>query len=173
MKRKLILVAIVLVLFGGAWLGLQGLERSYNRDMRFYSVIEDGLYVGGNLTSPPPGTQAVLNLCEFEDRYECEVNSWQPIPDAAPAPSLEWLKKQVEFVAAQREAGRAVYVHCAAGVSRSGMVATAYIMSKYGWSRDKALEYVRSKRSQVRPNPAFMELLLEWEKNIAPANAAG
>ena len=29
--------------------------------------------------------------------------------------------------------------------------------------RDEALAYVRSKRPEVDPNSAFMELLLDWE----------
>jgi hypothetical protein len=131
-----------------------------------YSKIEDGLYLGGAVTEPPPGTQAVLNLCEHKDLYEVDTYCWHPIPDAAPAPSLDWLQEQVEFVQEQRVAGKTVYVHCAAGVSRGGMVVTAYLMAHNGWSRDQALEFIRQKRAIVNPNPAFMQLLLEWEDHV-------
>ena len=40
----------------------------------------------------------------------------------------------------------------------------AYLMAKNHWTRDEALEFVRSRRPVVCPNPAFMELLLEWER---------
>jgi protein-tyrosine phosphatase len=79
---------------------------------------------------------------------------------------LEWLEKMVKWVDAQRTAGLTTYVHCVAGVSRSGMVITAYFMYKNGWTRDEALAFVKSKRPPTRPNPAFMELLLEWEKKL-------
>jgi protein phosphatase slingshot len=69
----------------------------------------------------------------------------------------------VRFIDEQRKAGRTVFIHCRNGVSRSGMVATAYLMSKNNWSRDEALKFIRSKRDIVRPNPAFMKLLEEWE----------
>ena len=131
-----------------------------------YSMIEEGLYLGGAVHQPPKGTVAVLNLCEGEDPYRCPIHSWEPIPDAEPAPSLDWLRKRVEFVDAQRSAGIPTYVHCAGGVSRGGMVAVAYYMLKNKWSRDEALTYVRSKRDVVNPNPAFMKLLLEWETEI-------
>ncbi len=131
-----------------------------------YSKIEDGLYLGGAVDAPPPGTEAVLNLCEHEDKYHAGVHCWQPIHDAAPAPSLDWLREQVDFVREQRAAGKTVYVHCAAGVSRSGMVVTAYLMEKNGWTRDRALEFVRQSRSIVNPNPAFMQLLLDWEDHL-------
>ncbi|MFO0825476.1 MAG: dual specificity protein phosphatase [Gemmataceae bacterium] len=131
-----------------------------------YSRFEDGLYLGGYVPAPPPGTQAVLNLCESKDPYHAEFHAWNPIPDAAPAPSLDWLRQQVAFVEAQRAAGRVVYIHCHAGVSRGCMVTTAYLMARDGRSRDETLAAIRTHRPHVRPNPAFMELLLEWERAL-------
>src|SRR5262245_60157109 len=87
-----------------------------------YAEVEDGLYLGGYVPAPPQGTRAVLNLCESEDPYRVESHRWHPIPDAEPAPSLDWLRAQVTFIEAERAAGRTVYVHCRNGVSRSGMV---------------------------------------------------
>lgn len=133
-----------------------------------YSLIEPGLYMGNAVDVPPPDTTAVLNLCQTADRYQCEVHKWEPIRDAAPAPSLDWLRKQVDFVTAQRKAGRTTYVHCRAGISRSGMVVTAYLMQAHGWTRDEALAFVRTKRPLARPNPAFMELLLQWQAELKP-----
>src|SRR5262249_12325768 len=68
------------------------------------------------------------------------------------------------FLDSQRRAGLSVYVHCKAGVSRAGLVTVGYLMWREGWSRDAALQFVRFRRSHVRPNPAFMALLLEWEQ---------
>lgn len=131
-----------------------------------YDRIEDGLYLGGWVESPPWRTRAVLNLCEHDDPYTCEVHEHRPIADAAPAPSLDWLRKQVEWIDRQRNEGRRVYVHCRNGVSRSGMVVTAYLMYKYSWTLDDALAFVRTKREGVRPNPAFRPLLDEWEREL-------
>jgi hypothetical protein len=131
-----------------------------------YSRIEDGLWLGGDVTEPPPGTQAVLNLCESEDRYRVESHKWEPIRDAEPVPSLDWLRAQNGFISSERAAGHKVFVHCRNGVSRSGMVMAAYLMQREGWTRDQALEFLRSRRPGVRPNPAFMQLLLEWERTL-------
>jgi hypothetical protein len=131
-----------------------------------YSLIEEGLYLGGYVAEPPRGTGAVLNLCETEDPYRTEVHRWEPIRDGEPAPSLDWLREQVEYVDAHRRAGRTVFVHCRNGVSHGGMVVVAYEMFKNGWTRDEALAFVRSRRPAVRPNPAFMELLAEWEQVV-------
>lgn len=138
----------------------------FTREPPNYTRIEDGLWLGGYVAEPPPGTQAVLNLCEAEDHFRVESHKWEPIRDAEPVPSLDWLRTQVGFIASEREAGRTVFVHCMNGISRSGMVLAAYLMQRENWSRDKALEFLRSRRPGVRPNPAFMDLLLEWQRTL-------
>ena len=131
-----------------------------------YSQIEEGLYLGGQVDAPPPGTHAVLNVSQKPDRYQAPVHHWEPIPDGPPPPSLDWLRRQVDFVTAQRKLGRVVYVHCRVGVSRSGMVVVAYEMAKNDWTFEQALAFVRARRSIVNPNPAFRPLLREWERIV-------
>lgn len=146
-------------------------DESYPRTN--YSLIEDGLYLGGILEAPPPGTRAVLNVCETKDPYRAEAHRWEPIPDASPAPDMDWLRQQVEFIDTERRAGRAVFVHCRAGTSRSAMVVAAYLMARDGLGRDEALALLRAKRPRVGPNFAFLCLLLEWEQSLRAAREAG
>ncbi|XP_034026165.1 protein phosphatase Slingshot homolog 1 isoform X2 [Thalassophryne amazonica] len=54
-------------------------------------------------------------------------------------------------------------VHCKMGVSRSASTVIAYAMKEYGWSLEKAYNFVKQKRSVTRPNPAFMRQLAEYE----------
>ena len=140
--------------------------RRMAREEENYALIEDGLYVGGWGTEPPRGTKAVLNVCETKDAYSSECYVWEAIADSAPAPTTEWLRRMVLFIDKQRRAGSTTFVHCRNGVSRSGMVIVAYEMFKHGWSRDEALVFVRSKRPQIHPHPAFMERLLEFEGEL-------
>jgi protein-tyrosine phosphatase len=130
-----------------------------------YSLVEPGLYLGGSVERPPRGTRAVLNVCESPETYPtAEMHyCWEPIRDAAPAPSIDWLRRQVDFITEQRRADLQVFVHCFGGTSRSAMVVTAYLMERDGISRDDALAFLRTRRPSVRPNPAFMRLLLEWQ----------
>ncbi|MBV9126129.1 MAG: dual specificity protein phosphatase family protein, partial [Planctomycetes bacterium] len=167
-------VAAVLVALGfyliASWLTQEPPNSSIPHWLRWeppnYSRIEDGLYLGGSVPEPPPDTQAVLNLCEMPDPYQAAVHRWEPIPDAEPAPGLDWLRRQVEFIEDQRGAGRTIYVHCRSGVSRGGLVVVAYLMAQHGWSRDQALAFVRISRPMVRPNPGFMSRLQEWERSL-------
>lgn len=147
------------------WAALFAAAQS-GRDPPNYSRIVDGLYVGGFVPDPPAHTTAVLNLCETEDPYRAAILKWEPIADAPPAPTLDWLRTMVAWVAENRAAGRTTFVHCRNGVSRSGMVVVAYLMWANGWERDKALEYIRVKRPDVRPHPVFMALLADWERDL-------
>lgn len=54
-------------------------------------------------------------------------------------------------------------VHCKMGVSRSASTVIAYAMKEFGWSLEKAYNYVKQKRSIARPNAGFMRQLLEYE----------
>jgi Dual specificity phosphatase, catalytic domain len=165
-RRPLVLLALLLGAGLAAWLGLAWLEREYYGAGANFSLIEPGLYMGGSVPEPPRGTGAVLNLCESDDGYRCTTHRWEPIRDAEPAPDLEWLRRQVDFIAAERKAGRTVFIHCRNGVSRSGMVVVAYLMFEHGWVRDEALDFARQQRPGIRPNPAFMERLADWERKL-------
>jgi hypothetical protein len=161
-----LLVALLLASGVAAWLVLTWLESGHRRIR--YTLIESGLFMGEDVATPPPGTNAVLNLCEQSDPYQCDVHRWEPIGDAAPAPDVGWLKSQ-DFIAESRTVGRTVFVHCRNGVSRSGMVVVAYLMFEHRWTRDEALTFTRSKRDIARPNPIFMERLNDWEKHLQDA----
>jgi hypothetical protein len=138
----------------------------FTREQPNYSRIEDGLWLGGFVTQPPPGSKDVLNLCESEDPYRAETHRWEPIRDAEPVPSLDWLCQQVDFIEAERTSEHVVYVHCRNGASRSAMVLAAYLMRREKWSSTQALDFLRSRRSEVNPNPAFRQLLSEWERSL-------
>ena len=63
-----------------------------------------------------------------------------------------------------------ILVHCAAGASRSASVVIAYIMYIKKMSYKDALEFVRSKRFVVYPNPGFRDQLQLFEKELIEKN---
>jgi atypical dual specificity phosphatase len=81
----------------------------------------------------------------------------------------ETIEKGVEFVRAQIDAGKKVYVHCKAGVGRSATIVTAYLL-KYGKksdgtpfdSFDEAYGYVQGRRPQVRLNTRLQRAIKEY-----------
>ena len=57
-----------------------------------------------------------------------------------------------------------VLVHCAQGISRSGAVATAYVMRAAGLDYEAALARVRARRALVAPNAGFADQLRLWRE---------
>lgn len=130
-----------------------------------YSRIEPGLYLGSSVEMPPPGTQAVVNLCGRQDPYQVGPSLWIPLYEGE-KPTLDILRRIVGFIDEQRRAGRQTYVHCMVGVNRSGTAVTAYVMKAHKLGRDDALTFVRRSRPEVQPDPTLMQLLAEWEQTL-------
>lgn len=90
---------------------------------------------------------------EWEDSTDFEI----PFDDVVRA--LAWARERV----AQN---RTILVNCAQGKSRSGVMATAYVMAKLDIGVDAALAHVRASRPMVEPNPTFMRWLKSHERDI-------
>eukprot|EP00121_Abeoforma_whisleri_P014014 Awhi_evm1s12930 len=52
------------------------------------------------------------------------------------------------------------------GISRSSSAVIAFAMDNYEWEFDYALNYVQSKRGIIKPNPAFMKQLKQYEEKL-------
>lgn len=68
----------------------------------------------------------------------------------------------ISFLSARKNRSKCL-VHCKMGVSRSASTVIAYAMKEFGWSLEKAYNYVKQKRSITRPNAGFMRQLHEYE----------
>jgi protein-tyrosine phosphatase len=64
-----------------------------------------------------------------------------------------------EWVTKMRQQNKKVLFHCAAGVSRSASFVIAYLMKDQGISYQEAFNFVKSKRSIIRPNSGFVQQL--------------
>ncbi|VDM85139.1 unnamed protein product [Strongylus vulgaris] len=62
------------------------------------------------------------------------------------------------------QSGGNVLVHCEVGVSRSVTVVAAYVMQKYKFSPEKALEFIKKSRPIAYPNEGFYAQLQIYEK---------
>src|SRR5438128_323775 len=118
MRLRHVVLIVVMLLGLAGWLGLEWLASDISDQP--YTQIEANLYVGALVKAPPPATYAVLNLCQQQDCYQATVHRDEPI-DGSAAPDIDWLWRNVKFIDEHRRAGRTVYVHCFAGMNRSGM----------------------------------------------------
>lgn len=59
--------------------------------------------------------------------------------------------------------GSKVLVHCKMGVSRSASVVIAYAMKAYSWDFKRARDFVRQKRTCIKPNKSFISQLETYQ----------
>ena len=63
-----------------------------------------------------------------------------------------------------------VFVHCAAGMSRSPTVVIAYLMWKRRLSLNDAINFVKKKRPEISPNLSFMKQLQMFQELLREKN---
>ena len=66
--------------------------------------------------------------------------------------------------ASGQEQENRVLVHCLAGMSRSVTIVIAYLLATTPMTTEEATEFVRSKRSIIRPNYGFIKQLEQYER---------
>lgn len=59
-----------------------------------------------------------------------------------------------------------VFVHCAAGISRSTTIVIAYLMRKESKGFEEVMNYVKERRTSANPNYGFVKQLLQFEEKI-------
>ena len=100
---------------------------------------------------------------KFPEKFEYKV--WK-LEDDIDADVKQYFEDGIQFIDEALNSGGTVFVHCAAGISRSSSMVWAYLMKSNGWKFKKALNFVVSKRKFACPNSGFQQQLLEFEKEI-------
>lgn len=87
--------------------------------------------------------------------------------DIFEAPTQEKLETGVKFIKEIESQGKSVYVHCKAGRTRSATLVGCYLMKKYKWTPDEAVELMRSKRYHILLGTKQLEALNTfYDKNV-------
>jgi len=85
------------------------------------------------------------------------------LPDIVTADLSTHFTRIVRFIAGCRHNGHVVYVHCAAGISRSSTSVIAYLMSHLNLTFEQSLTFVSQKRPAICPNDGFQRQLKRFE----------
>lgn len=102
-----------------------------------------------------------------DDLYKYYPNITYLEIDALDVPEYRISKdfvKCFKFINDNIKQNKNVLVHCHAGISRSSTIIIMYLMVKYKITIEKAYEYVKSKRSIIRPNNGFYNELNRLDK---------
>jgi hypothetical protein len=123
------------------------------------SEIVPGVWQSG---SPQPGEHwdAVIDLdCSSPPLEGVAFYAHWPIEDG-PAPETAVLVALADLVNDLRRGGKRVLIHCAGGINRSGLLATAALI-RDGMGADEAVETVRARRPGALNNLEFVRQLTE------------
>uniref|UniRef100_A0A8C5LNS1 protein-serine/threonine phosphatase n=1 Tax=Leptobrachium leishanense TaxID=445787 RepID=A0A8C5LNS1_9ANUR len=135
------------------------------------SLIFDYLYLGSEWNASNleelqgSGVGYILNVTREIDNFFPGLFSYHNIRvyDEETTDLLSHWNEAYHFINKAKKNHSKCLVHCKMGVSRSASTVIAYAMKEYGWSMEKAYNYVKQKRSVARPNAGFMRQLLEYE----------
>lgn len=72
----------------------------------------------------------------------------------------------IDFIHKHIMLGSSVFVHCAAGVSRSASIVIAYLMRKKVMTYERAFRHLRASRPIIDPNNGFRKQLREYEVEL-------
>jgi protein-tyrosine phosphatase len=92
--------------------------------------------------------------------------SWLAVQDDDAEPIGGHFKDICQAIDAVRAEGKAVLIHCMAGVSRSPTLVAAYLMHNRRITAAEALGYLKERRACVDPNAGFRHQLLAWEAEL-------
>uniref|UniRef100_A0A069DWV9 Phosphatidylglycerophosphatase and protein-tyrosine phosphatase 1 n=1 Tax=Panstrongylus megistus TaxID=65343 RepID=A0A069DWV9_9HEMI len=90
--------------------------------------------------------------------------------DIFEAPCQNKLIQGVQFIQKFSDSNSSVYVHCKAGRTRSATLVGCYLMSKYGWTPEEAVDFMRKKRAHILLHTIQWEALKTYHANCIHDN---
>jgi ADP-ribosyl-[dinitrogen reductase] hydrolase len=126
---------------------------------------DPGVILGNSVSATTADADVVVSLCRIGTDVAARVGEAHEImvvdsPRRAHNPNLDFvLRDTADAIVAWRDAGQTVFVHCAAGVSRTTAVAAAYLARRLGCSGLEALQRVTAAHPAAQPNEGFVEAL--------------
>jgi hypothetical protein len=140
------------------------------------AMLTESLYIGRRPlpAEVPPGVRSILDLtCELSEDPEVmrdRVYLLRPILDATAMSAGEL----VALVAELQRLPPPVYVHCAQGHGRTGMVAAAFLIATgRALTVEDALTHVWAVRPAARPNKAQVRALQLLHSTLLDAAVSG
>ncbi|XP_077977422.1 dual specificity protein phosphatase 18-like [Glandiceps talaboti] len=93
-----------------------------------------------------------------------------PINDVPAASLSPYFDSVADKIREEKVRGGKILVHCVAGVSRSSTMCIVYMMKHESLSLRKAHDYIKARRSVIRPNLGFWKQLINYEMRLYGRN---
>lgn len=86
------------------------------------------------------------------------------LDDVSQTQLIKHFDKTTHFLESALSNGGRVLVHCNLGVSRSSTISIAYLIHAKKWTLQQSHEFLKDKRTCIRPNRGFLKQLAIWEE---------
>ena len=81
------------------------------------------------------------------------------IDDSLEENLANYFQETLNFIDESQKNNSNILIHCVSGISRSASIVIAYMMTKHKINYEQAFTYVKSRRSNIRPNSNFINQL--------------
>lgn len=136
------------------------------------SLIAPGIFLGGQYDRRVEplfnrwGVKGIINMRKQRNPLQFSGIALMHLPTQDwRAPSIDALRRGVDFIATTRKQGGAVYIHCRAGEGRGPTMAAAYLIAE-GMRTNDALAHLRRYRPYARPSAEQRRQLTRWEELV-------
>ncbi len=99
----------------------------------------------------------------FKDKFTYWNLNLQDVPNQDLSHVLDKVADQIIKIMQQ---GKTVFVHCAAGISRSSTIVIYTLMKKHNWDFENAYTFVKEMHPNTSPNPGFIQQLVNAQKAL-------
>jgi transposase len=144
----------------------------------FATRVKDGIFIGTVHAALDPGFIFTNKITHIVNCAGANVmNRWEGMgiryltfnwADADVSVVLDSkdlnIARICEFMDGALDNAEGVLIHSVRGGSRSATVLIGYLVKKYGWPVDVALDFIRRKRPEINPKPAFVRQLKSMRK---------
>ncbi len=125
---------------------------SLNKDLNGAAIVKPGQHPFSAAGYPELLPDIDYQFVDIDDRDRCNIKAHFD-------PCIAFINKHVKQ-------GTSVYVHCAAGVSRSASIVIAYLMKEFNMSYDIAFSQLKACRPVIDPNNGFRKQLKTYEEEL-------
>ncbi len=156
---------------GGLYIGcLYIAERLKNRDLYGHigAIVSIGVSLNKDLNGDPitkPG-QHPFSAAGYPELLPDVSYHFVDIDDTTRCNIKAHFEPCTAFIDKHRKQGISVYVHCAAGVSRSASIVIAYLMKAFNMSYANAFSQLKACRPIIDPNLGFRKQLKVYEEEL-------
>ena len=138
------------------------------------SQITDNIYLSGVLGANDKKSLDKNNITEIinctkniPNYFENKLNSHNvpynylriPVDDTVGQNIEQYFNITFDTIDKSIKDNKKILIHCFAGMSRSATILIAYFMKKNNWDYTTAYNFIKSKRSIIKPNRDFIKNL--------------